>query len=932
MINKKENSRSIKEPLLHDSNSNNSNSRTKTINQEDPDPVEISEFYNDFTNSEKKYAWAAIICSLAHGTFLSLVILFLTNYTDGIGKHLNFEKRKDVMINQADQIWYFGIGSLFISLFSLILWRTVNKKRVDSARIRIMESILKKDETWFKQKTNQNFLKEFSNKMIFLETIYKRTFFVFFLSIGMLLSSLFLVFYKGWFIPFIFAPLWLFPFVILMYSIRYFQRQRMSESESYKDSRLISEEAFENIRTVKALNYQEHEIKKYNSSLIKHFRARSEFTWQYSLFSSLFYISITAIVTFWGYMGSVILYHRWNKHGEDYYTSGDVFGSLLFTLMIYFSIFLIKISINSINRARVIIAQINEITDDSSVHIQGTFIPNKHEIKGQIVFENVSFAYPEAPDQMVLKNISFKIEPGQQIAIVGPSGAGKSTILQLILRFYEPTEGYILLDGIDISTINLSFYRQLFGLIPRDPVLFEDTIEVNLKLGTDPDTSTSEGVSSVLELVKMKKFIEKKLSKGVQTIITNPENRLSRNQKQRLSIARELLRDSQVLLFDDVMKNLGLKSKIELQEIIDRAAEGKASISVTDNLESVENSDLILVLSGGEIKEKGTREELLENENGLFTDIFRCMKMQMEREESNDDSQLSLGSKNSQNLQVTTDRNSRKLSTRNYIKNAPKMISLVNFLTKKDYFLLACGFVISLGIGLFMPVLGVHFAEFLLIFIGYDTFFNKDFNPIIIPITKDDFWSNTIDSVNFVSYESLILFVVALAQFWLFSACGKKIELDLRKSLFRNLINKDSNFFDDPSNSPKKLAAALEEGCRNVLYLQFKHVCLILQFASSVLTCMGLGYHYSVKTANLFFLVGPLLLIFFFFGKIIFLGSDLKPLEEDKRLIRGILGKIRVLLDLIRRPSSLSPPSRFCCRDTSTELPDPQTSITFGSM
>jgi ATP-binding cassette, subfamily B, bacterial MsbA len=223
-----------------------------------------------------------------------------------------------------------------------------------------------------------------------------------------------------------------------------------------------------------------------------------------------------------------------------------------------------------------------------------------------LAFENVSFAYNEDP---VLSDINFTAKRGEVIAIVGPSGAGKSTLVDLIPRFYEPTSGRILLDGVDTREMKLPALRSLTGIVSQDTVLFHDTVKSNIAYG-NTERFTAEQIEAAARAANAHEFIAR-LPEGYDTILGERGARLSGGQRQRLAIARALLVDPPILILDEATSSLDTESERLVQQAIDRLLEGRTVFVIAHRLSTIEHADQILVLEDGRIVERGGHEQLL---------------------------------------------------------------------------------------------------------------------------------------------------------------------------------------------------------------------------------------------------------------------------------------------------------------------------------
>lgn len=238
--------------------------------------------------------------------------------------------------------------------------------------------------------------------------------------------------------------------------------------------------------------------------------------------------------------------------------------------------------------------------------------------QGHLHFEQIRFSYP-GTDRAALSDIVLDIQPGETVALVGSSGSGKSTLMSLIPRFYEPSQGRILLDGVDIHQLKLSDLRANIGLVTQNVVLFNDTIAANIAYGR-PDVSEDD-IRRAAQAANALDFIEA-LPQGFQTEIGENGARLSGGQRQRISIARALLKDAPILLLDEATSALDTESERAVQVALDNARHGRTTLVIAHRLSTIVNADRIVVMSEGRIAEVGTHQELL-TLGGIYSNLHR---------------------------------------------------------------------------------------------------------------------------------------------------------------------------------------------------------------------------------------------------------------------------------------------------------------------
>ncbi len=379
--------------------------------------------------------------------------------------------------------------------------------------------------------------------------------------------------------------------------------------ERMADMTAMLQESLSAVRVVKSFVREDHEIKRYDQENERNFEAAMLNIRLMSMLTPtvefLAALAVTVIVWFGGY--EVV---------EGRITAGALVAFLTYAVNLANPVKRISRAFGTMQQALAAADRVFALMDLPEPIADKPEAKPLPKVTGRVEVNNVSFGYSE--ENLAVKNISFEVKPGQMVAFVGPSGAGKSTIASLLPRFYDVTEGSIIVEGLDVRDVTLGSLREQIGIVPQETMLFSGTVWDNIRYGRLD--ATDEEVVEAAKAANADEFI-RQLPDGYDTKLGERGVNISGGQRQRLAIARAILKDPQILILDEATSALDTESEKVVQAALDRLMVGRTSFVIAHRLSTILGADRILVLDHGEIVEDGTHEELL-GKGGLYSNLY----------------------------------------------------------------------------------------------------------------------------------------------------------------------------------------------------------------------------------------------------------------------------------------------------------------------
>ncbi len=501
----------------------------------------------------------------------------------------------------------FGKG-LFTFLSSYFM-KSVGFKVVKKLRDNLFEHLMYQSAIYFDNTTTGNLMTRLTSDVDKVQEALAGSMKDFIQEIFTLLALLIFIFYKDWQLAisfFVIVPLAGVPLATFSKYLK--KRGRQNQIKMSEIYNLIHETITGN-KIVKAFTMEKFELKKFFRATQDYFKTSMKLAWVGSLSSPF-------MEFFGGIMGAFILLAGMKRIASGAISPGDFTAFLV-------AIFYSYTPIKKLTRANVVIQQglvshqrINEVLQCQPMVADSPEAYPLPSIKGHVEFDNVSFHYSET--KSVLEDVNFEVKPAEMVALVGLSGSGKTTIINLISRFYEPTEGRILIDGIDVREVSMVSLRSQIGLVTQELILFNDTVRNNIAYGLAE--TPLEKIIETAKAAKAHDFIEE-LPQGYDSIIGEKGALLSSGQRQRLAIARALLKDPPILILDEATSALDSESEHLIQTALANVLKDRTAIVIAHRLSTIRNANKILVVDRGKIVESGTHRQLCKSD-GIYRKLY----------------------------------------------------------------------------------------------------------------------------------------------------------------------------------------------------------------------------------------------------------------------------------------------------------------------
>ncbi|OIW13445.1 hypothetical protein TanjilG_05335 [Lupinus angustifolius] len=833
---------------------------TKGGNSKGKEKTETVSYYRLFSFADSTDIVLMIVGSIGaigNGIGMPIMAILFGQVINSFGT--NQSTRSNVVSDVSKiclKLVYLGIGIGVAAFLQVACWMATGE--IQAARIRglYLKTILRQDISFFDMETNTGeVIGRMSGDTVLIQEAMGEKVGKFMQLISTFIGGFVIAFVKGWLLTVVMLSI--IPLLIVSGASMAILIGRMASKgqRAYAKAANVAEQTIGSIRTVASFTGGKQAVSSYNTFLGYACKAGV-----YEGFVSGMGLGMVMFLIFFGYGLAVWLGAKMIM--EKGYNGGTVINIIVAVITASKSLGQASPSMNAFAAGQAaaykMFQTIERKPDIDSYDPNGKTIEDIH---GEIELRDVYFSYPARPEELIFNGFSLHITSGSTTALVGESGSGKSTVISLIERFYDPHEGEVLIDGVNVKEFQIRWIRGKIGLVSQEPVLFASSIKDNIAYGKEG--ATVEEIRAAAKLANAAKFIDK-LPQGMDTMVGEHGTQLSGGQKQRIAIARAILKDPRILLLDEATSALDAESERLVQEALDRIMGNRTTVVVAHRLSTVRNADMIAVIHRGRMVEKGTHIELLKDPEGAYSQLICLQETKKESKESTgrqDKGEItemrlfrrsgsSAGNSsrhsfsNSSGLPTGVNMSDPELEHSQTKEQSPKVpLKRLVSLNKPEIPMLLIGCVAAIVNGAVFPVFGLLISVAIKIF--YEPF----------PELKKDskFWS-----IMFV-IVGLASLVANPARAYFFSVAGNKLIQRIRLICFEKVVSMEVGWFDEPENSSGAIGARLSADAASVRALVGDALGLMVENIATALVGLIIAFNASWQLALIITFMIPLI-------------------------------------------------------------------------
>jgi len=818
-------------------------------------------YYWDFYNISENYPNASKDALLDDPT-MAIPILEALNRTDLI-EEVEENLTDDFMSQMRQYALYYaiiGFSVWVIGYIQVVCWQSSSYRQAQRIRTSLFRAILRQEIGWFDTHEAGELNTRLAADVDKIQDGIGEKLGMFFQFIAQFFAGFIIGFIYGWELTLVILAVSPLLAISGAFMAKLGSTIAAKELKAYAKAGAVAEEVLGSIRTVMAFGGQYKETDRYRNNLFdaRNWGVKKGMVVGTSMGAIFFIMFGSYALAFW-YGAQLFL-------TKDY-SAGDILVVFFGVLIGAFSIGNAAPNIENFANARGAAYALFEIIDLIPSIDSSSEEGDKHStFKGNIEFRNVKFEYPSRNDVPILTGLNLKVDVGQTVALVGPSGCGKSTTVQLLQRYYDPSDGQVLIDGKDLREYNVKWLRQHIGVVSQEPVLFQTTIEENIRFGKD-DVSMDE-IIKACKMANAHNFISE-LPEKYKTLVGERGAQLSGGQKQRIAIARALVRDPKILLLDEATSALDTESEAVVQAALDKAREGRTTIVIAHRLSTVRTANQIAGIDQGKIAELGSHDELMKTGGIYYTLCTNQSQKKGDKDEEDDDIEVpaspikdkeflmrSFSVQSQQSDRTRASLRKRTLSAGSTKEDKkeeeeeeklpdPPLKRIMQMNASEWPFILAGCFAAIINGGI-QPGFAYVFSEILGVFSELDDEIIEE---------RSEFYSLMFLCIGILA--GLSMFVMSTC----FSRSGEYLTMRVREATFHALLRQEASYFDDPKHNTGSLCARLSTDASAVQGATGSQLATIFQSMAAILIALGIGFVFSWQLTLLICAFAPFMLI-----------------------------------------------------------------------
>ena len=746
-----------------------------------------------------------------------------------------FAEFKKSMDKKVKEFMYYGIAAFVATFMSNFFWEYASLRQMHHLKEKYFARILMQEQGWFDQNNAYEFATKVQVQLEQIELGVGEKFGTIVECIATFVAGLIIAFFASWKLTLIILCVAPFLAISIIYMVSSMRKFIFLSRKAYETAGGVAEEVLYNIKTVVSFGHFDFEKQRFGHYIDLVHRLDTQAGCKIAIASAglnFFY--------FMSYFAAIIYARTLLTKDDNDIKPGDVMTVCFSTTMAVASFGMMAPNINIIQEACIAASDYFTLLErkeqiDTS---QSTYKPPRDSVKGRIEFKNIQFTYPSDENKRkILDDLNLVFEPGQKVALVGESGCGKSTTVNLIERLYEPTEGEVLLDGVNINKYDLHYLRSLIGYVQQEPVLFNSPIRDNIIFGRQElierefGGDTEQLIRSACKEAYAKEFIDK-IPEKYDYVVGVKGSKLSGGQKQRIAIARAILCKPKILILDEATSALDNKSEKNVQRALDNISnKNVTTVIIAHRLSTIQNADVIYAIKDGKVLEKGTHEELLKL-NGYYAGMVKSQMDGTDNKKDNmnkKDRHSSIYSAMSSNFENELNKSDDEIK-KEKPKKKKKLISVqrgrIFSLYRNRKMLVFLASVASFFAGAVMPSAGFNLSNCINAFASGD----KD------KIKKRGLFHACMYIVIAVCSAGFMALKMRN-----FRIIGSHLACSMRKLVINKYLGMHMGFFDKEENAPGALLARLSIDTTQLHCLILIMIGDIVQTAGSVIVGFVLG-------------------------------------------------------------------------------------------